>query len=493
MKKLSALILIFAASIMCTGCMSALQKAANGGQTETIKKLLDDGVDINEKYTGVDIMYPPLSLAIANGHIETVRLLLDRGVDVNRHIYCPPLGILFTPVECAVHNGRADIVNLLFDRGAAGVTPLHRAAAAGQTDKVKNLLDKGADMNAKDHYGHTPLSNAAANGHQNTVILLLERGANIYAATAYLENDAIKNPGGESKAGLILLEKFTKKEEPVQTFPTGSQSSLNTGGSQPSSFIKSDVDEIPQLASLPANNSYAVIIGIESYRGLPKSSFSKQDAVLMKAYLKVFGFQERNIELLTDERASKTDIEKSLEAWLPNRVKKDSTVFIYYSGHGSPDPASGEAYIVPYDGDPNYLSVTGYSLKRLYETLGKLNAREVVVVLDSCFSGAGGRSVLAQGARPLVMMTETTILSSDMAILTATQGSQISTSSPEKGHGIFTYYFLKALKEGKKNIADIYEYIKPQVEDEAKVINVQQSPSVNPDIEKLRGRFVLRK
>jgi len=71
--------------------------------------------------------------------------------------------------------------------------------------------------------------------------------------------------------------------------------------------------------------------------------------------------------------------------------------------------------------------------------------------------------------------------------------SQISTSSPEKGHDIFTYYFLKALKDGKKTIAEIYDYIKPLVEDEAKQINVQQSPGINPEPEKLKGRFGLRR
>jgi uncharacterized protein (UPF0332 family) len=55
---------------------------------------------------------------------------------------------------------------------------------------------------------------------------------------------------------------------------------------------------------------------------------------------------------------------------------------------------------------------------------------EVVLVLDSCFSGAGGKSVLAKGAIPLVMMTTSTVLPSNIAVLSATQGSQISTSSP---------------------------------------------------------------
>lgn len=254
-----------------------------------------------------------------------------------------------------------------------------------------------------------------------------------------------------------------------------------------------NIREIPKFNGSQRQNDLAVVIGIENYKGLPKSDYSKSDAGLVKDYLKALGFRDRNIEFITDGDATKSAIEKSIEAWLPNRVKKDSKVFVYYSGHGAPEPKTGDAYIVPFDGDPNYLEVTGYSLKRLYDKLGKLQAAEVVVLLDSCFSGAGGRSVLAKGARPLVMMTDIKSIPSNMAILSATQGTQISTSSTEKGHGVFTYYFLKALKYGKKTIAEIYEYIKPLVEDEAKTLNVQQSPSISPDAEKLKGRFILRR
>lgn len=173
-------------------------------------------------------------------------------------------------------------------------------------------------------------------------------------------------------------------------------------------------------------------------------------------------------------------------------MNKNSRVFVYFSGHGAPDPARGDAYLVPYDGDPNYLPFTGYPLKRLYEKLEELQVREVTVILDSCFSGAGGRSVLARGARPLVMMKEAPVLSSRIAVLSATQGAQISTSSPERGHGVFTYFFLRAIQDGKQDIAGIYTYLKPLVEDEAKAMNVQQSPGLTPDLESLRGRFSLR-
>jgi hypothetical protein len=255
-----------------------------------------------------------------------------------------------------------------------------------------------------------------------------------------------------------------------------------------------DIDNVPQFdkARLAfGEDDVAVVIGIEQYKNVPKSDYSYTDAKLMKAYLLALGFAERNIEFLFDDNATLSAIKKTIERWLPNRVKPHSRVFIYYSGHGAPEPTKGDAYIVPYDGDPNYLDYTAYPLKKLYEELNKLNAKEIIVAFDACFSGAGGRSVLAKGARPLVMMAEAPLLPKNAVILSATQGSQISTSSPEKGHGIFTYYFLKALKEGKKTIAEIYEYIKPLVEDEAKRLNVQQSPNLNPDIERVRGRFTL--
>ena len=265
-------------------------------------------------------------------------------------------------------------------------------------------------------------------------------------------------------------------------------------GANPES-VKTDIDKpvFSLWEIIMDEKDLAVVIGIEKYQSLPKSDYSKNDAGIVKDYIKALGFQERNIEFITDEKATKSGIAKSIEAWLPNRAKKDSRVFIYYSGHGAPNPSTGEAFIVPYDGDPNYLEDTGYPLKRLYDKLGKLQVAEVIVLLDSCFSGAGGRSVLAKGARPLVMMAATGSLSSNMAVMTATQGNQISTSSPDKGHGVFTYYFLKAIKEGKKNLAEIYETIKPQVEDEAKQLNVQQSPSLNPGADKIKGRFSLRR
>ncbi len=249
----------------------------------------------------------------------------------------------------------------------------------------------------------------------------------------------------------------------------------------------SDIDELPAVKARLNTSGCAIVIGIERYRQkLPGADFAANDARLVGAYLtQVMGYPEENVVVLIDDHAALGDFVKYMEKWLPNHVEKDGTVFIYYSGHGAPNPKTGDAYLVPYDGDPSFIAETGYSLKRLYDALGRLPARNITVALDACFSGAGGRSVLAKGARPLVMnMSGALALSKNVTVLAASSGDQISSTYEEKGHGLFTYFLLKGIKnedvvapDGSIRIEDLYGYVKPQVERIARrQYNNEQTP-----------------
>lgn len=238
----------------------------------------------------------------------------------------------------------------------------------------------------------------------------------------------------------------------------------------------SDLDDLPR-AVVP-RRAHAVVIGIENYReGLPRADFAASDAKLAAEYFKrVLGVPAENLALLVDDRATNVDFQKYIERWLPNRVKEGDEVFIYFSGHGSPNPAKGDAYLVPYDGDPTYIEQTGYSVKRMYDHLAQLPAKRVIVAMDSCFSGAGGRSVLAKGARPLVSL-QTSEVPTKITVLSASAGDQISNSYQEKGHGLFTYYFLKGLKEKGADLRAVYGYLKPEV---ARVAREQYNADQDP-------------
>ena len=62
-----------------------------------------------------------------------------------------------------------------------GRTPLMLAAFRGNTAAVLNLLEGGADVNARDKDGDTALMFASFKGHALIVALLLQYGANVYA------------------------------------------------------------------------------------------------------------------------------------------------------------------------------------------------------------------------------------------------------------------------------------------------------------------------
>jgi len=420
MKKLFVAISIFVFFVLQTGCATKrpLQQAALNGDSNAVKALIDQGTDVNEKdFAG----FTPLIAAAGNGKTEIVKMLLDKGADIN---------------------------------------------AAGRGGGIQNDLS-GSYSNCSG----TALSFAAWRGHTDIARLLVDKGADIDKAIMILKKYSLTEPAVEFLEGI-------KKERSASPSVTAAYKAPQ----EISAAIKSDVDKLPVMQAKPNKNAYAIVIGIEKYRQkLPKADYADNDARIMAEYLmKVMGYPEENIVTLINDRALKSDMEKYFEKWLSNNVEENGTVFVYYSGHGAPNPNTGDAYLVPYDGDPSFIDQTGYSLKRLYQNLNKLPAKEIIVVLDSCFSGAGGRSVIAKGARPLVMNMDKQVFHSDRtAVLSAASGSQISSTYEEQGHGLFTYFLLKGIKEGNAEIGTLYNYLKPQVERIArKTYNNEQTPGL---------------
>lgn len=83
---------------------------------------------------------------------------------------------------------------LLLCAGASAQDPgdeLRRAAGAGDVAKVKELLDKGTDVNAANAYGGTALASACDRGHLEVVKLLLDRGANPDAEDTFYKSKPV--------------------------------------------------------------------------------------------------------------------------------------------------------------------------------------------------------------------------------------------------------------------------------------------------------------
>jgi len=260
----------------------------------------------------------------------------------------------------------------------------------------------------------------------------------------------------------------------------GLQKAKRSAGGERIRTIVSDVDT-PSYQNRESEGRFALVVGIEKYSGLPQADYAERDAASVRRHLLALGYPDRNVILLTGKDAGRAGIEKYVESWLPRNVGEDSKVFFFFSGHGAPSAESGQAYLVPWDGDPQFLETTGYPVKRLYEKLSALKAKSVVVAMDACFSGAGGRSVIAQGTRPLVGKVDVSAAPGDkLTVLAASGPDEVTGGDDAQGHGIFTYFLLKALNDGQGKVSpkSAFESLSPKVRDAARRQNREQTPQL---------------
>ena len=154
--------------------------AADAGDTETLRALLDEGVDPLIEQQGLTALH----IAARHGYIDAARLLVDAGVDVN----LVPNETEAALASAAGH-GNPRIVELiaggkLDPQAIASVTnlrsPLNLAVENGHAEIASLLIAAGSDVNAHGDW-YSPLHSAILYGDITIVKLLLENGSNVNA------------------------------------------------------------------------------------------------------------------------------------------------------------------------------------------------------------------------------------------------------------------------------------------------------------------------
>ncbi|HVA65636.1 MAG TPA: caspase family protein [Elusimicrobiota bacterium] len=402
---------------------------------------------------------------------------------------------------------------------SGGLTPLMAAAQAGDANQVAALLASGASVAAANAEGSTALVFAAQAGSLSAVKLLLAAGAPSAGAAAYKALMLAAAYGHQDVESYLLAQGFpaagpmtaaivalAQRQGYLEASSMLAQAVAGSAGGPPAAApdlasVSSDVDQ-PTYHEPPNPDAFAVVVGVEDYaRGLPPATFARRDALAARRHLEALGVPPDHIRMLLGQDATQAQLAAYLERWLPRNADAKSTVFFYFSGHGAADPAGKTAYLVPFDGDPEFLDKTGFPLTRLYADLQKLGAARALAVLDSCFSGAGERSVSAQGTRPLVTEVDWggPAAGGSVAALTAASGTQTAGVLADQGHGAFTYYLLKGLNgaakdaQGSVTLSDLYAYLKGRVEKAAALDNREQTPQFLPEPPGALGGWALRK
>ncbi len=169
LRLLFIIFLSFPAAGAFAGSYEDILSAIKQDDVQAAEALFARGLDVNTTDSDANTL---LMIAVRDNHPDMARRLLDLKARVDpRNRYGE------TALMLAAANGDLELVKLLVDRGAkinlSGWNPLIYAAWRSQTEVVRYLLDKGADIDAAAPSGVTALMMAARSGHFETVKLLL--------------------------------------------------------------------------------------------------------------------------------------------------------------------------------------------------------------------------------------------------------------------------------------------------------------------------------
>jgi uncharacterized protein len=132
--------------LLSRGVTVDLFEAAALGDVPRVKQRVDRDPSVAKSFSPDG--FPVFALACFFGHLNVARYLAEKGADI----------------RAIASNG-------------SGYNALTAAVAAGRTETVGWLLERGLDPNYRYGPGYTPLLTAAANGHLEIVKLLLSHGA----------------------------------------------------------------------------------------------------------------------------------------------------------------------------------------------------------------------------------------------------------------------------------------------------------------------------
>ena len=241
----------------------------------------------------------------------------------------------------------------------------------------------------------------------------------------------------------------------------------------------------------PARDAVAIIIGIEKYKRVAKADYANADAQDFYDYAsRALGIKQENIKLLVDDGADDVEILGAFKNWLPLKVKKQKTdVYVFYSGHGLPSEDGKSLYLMPFSVDKNFIERTAINQQEIIAALQAAQPKSVTMFLDSCYSGQtrSGETLLAS-ARPIAIKASETAYPPNFTVISASAPDQLSSSSPDLKHGIFSYYLMKGMegdadlnKDGKITVTEMQEYLTDAVGRQAMDMNRKQQPQLFGD------------
>jgi Caspase domain len=269
------------------------------------------------------------------------------------------------------------------------------------------------------------------------------------------------------------------------------------------------------------NKGYALLIGVGESKYKPLSlPVTVKDtqaiyAALIDPDLCAYPDNKEHIRVLNNGEATRALILDGLK-WLKEKaeVEPEATIFVYYSGHGWFDRDDNSFYLIQHDVKPAKLAATALSGKAFTEALREIQAKRLLVVIDSCHAAGMATSKDPEEAdaellnefddfqrvAPSKGLIDTLKQGKGRVVFTSSEGDQKSWIKKDKSLSIYTFHFLEALqgaanKPGDREVtvANLMKHLGETVPKTAKnLYSAEQTPHFDFDtgdfaIAQLRG------
>ena len=254
-------------------------------------------------------------------------------------------------------------------------------------------------------------------------------------------------------------------------------------------FMEPDAAIVKPVAAAPPRMSgqllglgkyYALVIGNQKYQKLARLNTPEADASAVAALLKDrYGF---TVTLLLN--ATRWEIMEELNKLRAVVTEKDS-LLVYYAGHGQIDRVNSLANWLPIDADPTS-SANWIANSTLTETWNTMSAKHILVVADSCYSGAMTRSSMGQlqpGLSEEERQNQLQALAKSPSRTVLTSGGVAPVMDGGGGkHSIFAQNFIDILSENQDFLPgrQLSDVLSARVLNIARRLNFEQRPEYAP-------------
>ena len=323
---------------------------------------------------------------------------------------------------------------------------------------------------------------SASGGKQAEVDRLRQELATREAALAR-QQTLIASLQAESKG-------YQSQIQRLQTLPVERVAMRNIG--EPAAVKTAGLPAVNVPKELKIGNYHALIIGNNKYQNLPSLETPIADAQAVDEVLRSrYGFKTK---VLTN--ATRADILTAINDYRV-LLKSDDSLLIYYAGHGELDKPNLRGYWLPVNAQRDN-TTEWISDQSITDLIAQMAARHVLIVADSCYSGAmtrnsgigliskSGDQAQVQRLVKLAKLPSRTVLTSG--------GEQPVLDAGGGGHSIFARVFMQVLRDNDKVMEGsvLYGELFDQVRQSAAKYKVSQEPRYSQivDAGHLNGEFL---